>query len=115
MPYQKTSQGAYLDGLSVGMNLTETVSGETRYYCLASASIQVAWKGGDSELLTISARVRLKDPDSPENDYKLTQWTAPDIARAISQAVLDADTETKTNYGTGTPGHGIASTTITGS
>jgi len=111
MAYVKTSVGAYLDGGSFIGNDTEEIGGETRYYCTVTVYIEINW-GSEVERLSQSQQARLKDPDDLAKDYKLVQWTVPDMARALAQAMLDADTLAKTNYGTGDPSHGTATTDI---
>jgi len=55
--------------------------------------------------------VRLVGEDG--KDYKTGPWTAEDIAKAVGQAVLDADTQLKDNWGNGDPvNHGSATTII---
>lgn len=122
--YQKTSQGAYGTGGSIAYNQSEQVDIrtqeqfhdgddpilETRYYCSASVTIEVKFDTG-KEILRQSERVRLIGEDG--KDYKLAMWTAEDIAKAIGQAVLDADTQLKNNWGNGDPvNHGSVTTTI---
>ena len=85
---------------------------ELRYKVSITLNAESAEGSNDTMVKKPSVRAYLKDRVNSENDYLLSMWSVADLARALPQAILDADLEIKTLYGTGAPAARTATTTI---